>query len=407
LPYLGAFLIFCRYKMQEIDKNFAVVFLASALVVVVENIFTIDQFSLFCAINLIFMARILLIIYRNNFLNFSENLFFLGFFLIIPLSQQNSIRMIVFGFSGVFNLWWVMLIYSFIMLYKKLDLESRRKIFTVKKITVFLIIYFVSFSLMVKAFSGLNYWLSNFVALVFFITFYFVCEKYFFSKIGKKLTQFAVFMIMASLFLYIHDYSDNFRNMLSESGYRNKFRKIYDFKVYYYKTKAPNPSDNELNFYSLHQLSHPIVNYFNKDMPQKISIFGINSISSYQRMLFSIRDPEVNFVYDYIIRDAKKMFKDNQTKLIFVDNYKINEDTLTKCVVGYIEYLFFDKEIKNYFLKNYKFENRLIIVEKKEIKDDIYSWFSKDENFDENSKYQLKGSVRKILSDIEVYVRKN
>ena len=101
------------------------------------------------------------------------------------------------------------------------------------------------------------------------------------------------------------------------------------------------------------------------------------------------------------------MFKDNQTKLIFVDNYKINEDTLTKCVVGYIEYLFFDKEIKNYFLKNYKFENRLIIVEKKEIKDDIYSWFSKDENFDENSKYQLKGSVRKILSDIEVYVRKN
>jgi hypothetical protein len=68
---------------------------------------------------------------------------------------------------------------------------------------------------------------------------------------------------------------------------------------------------------------------------------------------------------------------------------------------------FFDKEIKNYFLKNYKFENRLIVVEKKEIKDDIYSWFSKDENFDENSKYQLKGSVRKILSDIEVYVRKN
>jgi hypothetical protein len=47
-------------------------------------------------------------------------------------------------------------------------------------------------------------------------------------------------------------------------------------------------------------------------------------------MLFSIRDPEVNFVYDYIIRDAKKMFKDNQTKLIFVDNNKINEDTLTK-----------------------------------------------------------------------------
>ena len=59
------------------------------------------------------------------------------------------------------------------------------------------------------------------------------------------------------------------------------------------------------------------------------------------------------------------------------------------------------------FLKNFKFENRSIIVEKKEIKDDIYSWFSKEEKLDEYSKYQLKGSFRKISSDIEVYVRKN
>ncbi len=407
LPYFGALLIFCRYKMQEIDKIFTIVFSASSLVVVVENIFTIDQFSLFCAINLIFMTRILLIILRNKFLNFSENLFFLGFFIIVPLSQADCIRMVVFGFSGIFNLWWLMLIFSFIILYKKLDLESRKKIFSTKNIVVFLIIYFTCFSLMIKAFSGLNYWLSNFVALVFFVIFYFVCEKYFFTKISEKFTQFSVFIIMASLFLYAHDYSDNFRDLLSESGFRNKFRKIYDFKAYYYKTKAPNPDDNEINFYSLHQLAHPIVNYFNKDMPQKISIFGINSVSSHQRMMFPIRNPEVNFVYDFMIQDVKKMFKDKNTKLIFVDNYKINETLSSKCVVSYIEYLFFDKEIKNYFLKNFKFENRSIIVEKKEIKDDIYSWFSKEENLDEYSKYQLKGSVRKISSDIEVYVRKN
>jgi hypothetical protein len=185
LPYLGAFLIFCRYKMQEIDKTFMVVFLASSLVVIAENIFTIDQFSLYCAINLIFMARILLIILRNNFLNFSENLFFLGFFLIVPFSEENFIRLVVFGFSGVFNLWWAMLIYSFIILFKKLDIESRKKIFSAKNIVVFLLIYLVSFSIMVKAFSGLNYWLSNFVALVFFIVLYFICEKYFFTKISK------------------------------------------------------------------------------------------------------------------------------------------------------------------------------------------------------------------------------
>ena len=35
------------------------------------------------------------------------------------------------------------------------------------------------------------------------------------------------------------------------------------------------------------------------------------------------------------------------------------------------EYLFFDKEIKDYFVENYKFENRSIVVDKYEIKDDF------------------------------------
>jgi hypothetical protein len=407
LPYFGAFLVFSRYKMREIDKIFMIIFSASALVVVVESIFTIDQFSLFCAINLIFMARILLIILRNNFLNFSENLFFLGFFVIVPLSQADFIRLVVFGFSGVFNLWWLMLIYSFIILFYQCDLPSRKIIFSIKNIVIFLVIYVLCFAVMIKAFSGSNYWLSNFVALVFFFLFYFICEKYFFIKISQKFTQFSVFIIMASLFLYIHDYSDNFRDLTSEVGFRNEFRKIYDFKAYYYKTKAPKPNDNEIDFYNLHQLAHPIVTYFNKEMPQKMSIYGIDSSISYHRILFGIKDPQVNFVYDYMIRDIKKMLKDKNTKLIFVDNHEINEIKINKCNIGYVEYLFFDKEIKDYFLKNFKFENRLIVVDKYEIKNDLWSSFFDDEGKNEYSKYQLKGSFRKISSDIEVYVRKN
>jgi hypothetical protein len=260
---------------------------------------------------------------------------------------------------------------------------------------------------MVKAFSGLNYWLSNFTALLFFFAFYFVCEKYFFIKISKKFTQFSVFIIMASLFLFVHDYSDNIRDLTSEVGFRNKFRKIYDFKAYYYKTEAPKPSDNEIDFYNLHQLAHPIVSYFNKDMPQKMSIYGINALNSYQRILFPIKDSQSNFVYDYIVRDIKKMLNDKNTKLIFVDNYAINEVIEKKCIIGYVEYLFFDKEIKKTFLKNFKFENRLIITKKYEINDDIFSWFFDNQNKSEYSKYKLNGSFKKISSDIEVYVRKN
>jgi hypothetical protein len=212
---------------------------------------------------------------------------------------------------------------------------------------------------------------------------------------------------MASLFLYIHDYSDNFRDLLSETGFRNKFRQIYDFKAYYYKTKAPNPNDNEINFYNFHQLAHPIVDYFNKDMPQKISIYGVSSANSSGRMMFPIHKSQVSFVYDYIITDIKKMLKDNNTKLIFIDNDKPSEEDSKKCNIGYVEYLFFDKEIKDYFVKNYKFENRSIVVDKYEIKDDFFSWFYDNQNDSESAKYQLKGSFNKISSDIEVYVRKN
>lgn len=406
-PYFTACLVYSRIKMQEIDKILLTIFGASSLVVLIENIFTIDQFSMFCAINLMLMARIFLIILRNNFLNFSENLFFLGFFLIVPLSQLEFIRMAIFGFSGVINLWWIMLIYSFVILFKKLDFQSRKEIFSKKNIIIFSIIYLTCFTLMVKAFSGSNYWLSNFTALVFFFIFYFICEKYFFIKISQKFTQLSVFIIMASLFLYVHDYSDNIRDLTSEVGFRNKFRKIYDFKAYYYKTLAPKTSDNQIDFYNLHQLAHPVVSYFNKDMPQKMSIYGINALNSYQRILFPIKDPQSNFVYDYIVRDIKKMLKDKNTKLIFVDNHAINEVVVNKCIVGYIEYLFFDKEIKKSFLKNFKFENRLIVTKKYEINDDIFSWFFDNQNNSEYPEYKLNGSFKKISSDIEVYVRKN
>jgi len=69
--------------------------------------------------------------------------------------------------------------------------------------------------------------------------------------------------------------------------------------------------------------------------------------------------------------------------------------------------LFFDKEIKKSFLKNFKFENRLIVTKKYEINDDIFSWFFDNQNNSEYPEYKLNGSFKKISSDIEVYVRKN
>lgn len=404
-PYLAVFLVFSRIKMQEIDRIFLAIFIASATVILLENIFTIDQFSLFCALNLAFMLRILQIIIRNNFLNFSDNLFFLGFFLIIPFSQIEFIRISIFGYSGVFNLWWLMIIYNFIFLYKKIDISERQKIFTPKKITLFIIIYLLCFALTVYGFRGSNYWLSNFIGLVSFFVFYFITEKYFLYKVYTQLTRFSIFIVMASLFLYFHDYGDSMRNLYSDEGFRNKFRKIYDFKAYYYKKFAPQTNHHEIDFFSLHQLPHPLVSYFKKDMPQKMSIFSMNANNSRKAMLFNNKDAGSSLVYGYMIDDVKKMLTDKNTKLIFVDYFKINENESSKCIVGYLEYLFLDKEIRKLFLQNYRFENRLILTKNYQISDDFLTKLF--DNSVDNNKYKIMGNFQKIITDIEVYVRKN
>jgi hypothetical protein len=196
---------------------------------------------------------------------------------------------------------------------------------------------------------------------------------------------------MASIFLYVYDAIDSYKRIIHHEGYKNKFEKIFDFKAYYYKTKAPQPFHHEINLYNYHQLSHPISSYFNKEMPQKMSIFSSNILKSSNKMMFSINiSPEYNFANDYILRDFKKMLMDPNTKLIFVDNLEINKRFLDKCIVGYLEYYFLDGEIKSYFTQNYRFENRLISPSIQEIF---------------RNKKSLNSS--QIYTDIDLYVRKN
>jgi len=194
--------------------------------------------------------------------------------------------------------------------------------------------------------------------------------------------------------------------MMAQDGYKNKVRQINDFKAFYHKIYAPKTNDHELNFYDAHQLAHPFATYFKKDSPAVISVYNVNSNLAHNRMMFAINNEQSNFVFDYILRDIKKNLTNNSTKLIFIDAKRINDISTQKCIIGYLEYLFFDKEIKSYFLKNYQFENRLIIVQKYQLDPDFYDKIF-NKLIHKNDKYHLNGEFNKIISDIEVYVRKN
>ena len=402
LPFMALFFVYTRFKIEKIDIIFMAIFSASSLVILLENIFTIDQYSLFCALNFPFIIRIFYIILSNNFINFKENLFFLGFFILVPLAQNEFIRLSIFGFSGAFNIWWVMLLWSFFEVYKKSPKAIRLKIFTWRNIAVFLVIYLGCFVLTIKGFDNRNFWLSNFINLAVFYVFYFIFERYFYPLISPKINPFAIFMVMASLFTYIHDYTDNFRDLSSEVGFRHKFRKIYDFKAYYHKIYANRADYHEINFFDLHQLAHPFASYFKKEMPQKISIYSLNADNYYNGHLYNIKNNSTILVYDYIFRDLEAMLKNPHNKLIFVDNYKINQNPRKSCVIGYIEYILKDKNLRKIFLQNYRYENRLIVTKNYEITEDL--WQNLFANTSDN-KYKISGNFNKIYGDIEVYVR--
>ncbi|MFM7702219.1 MAG: hypothetical protein ACKO6C_01995, partial [Alphaproteobacteria bacterium] len=204
-------------------------------------------------------------------------------------------------------------------------------------------------------------------------------------------------------------YTDKYKDFFSPNGFRNSIRQIYDFKDYYQKKYGENQQFAEVNFYKYHQLSQPLLTYKQIYMPQKISIFSINIMSSHRKLMFYTNDPQRNFVYDYIISDLKKMLRDKNTKLLFIDNKLVTESD-NKCNIGYLEYIFLDGEIKKLLTENFRYENRILLVKKHEKNIDYYAeFFNKTfdrKNFEQN-KMKFYGEFNKIESNIELYVRKN
>ena len=405
VPYSFVYLIYSRFAMQKIDHKLLAVFIASSLLVLVENVFTIDQFSLFCSINMGLIARILIIIFSNNFLKFKENLFFLGFFLIMPFSQNDFIRLVIFGYSGIFNMWWLMVPYLFYVSAKKIKISDQKILFNRQKIFLLIFVYLII--LMIALFvNKLNYWFSNLISVLAMFGFLFIYEKYYQTKINEKFSTFSVFFIMSSIFMFSSNFIDNFNELLDKNNNMRMHQKIYDYKFYYHKKYLTNDSDKEINFYDVHHLAQPFLTYLQKDFNQKMSIYNIDSTISYLRIMMPVLKADKNFSFDYFLQDLKKNLFNQKTKLIFVDQLKINLSRQNICAIGYLEYLFYDKEIKDYFLKNYRFENRIILTNNYQIKDDFISnIFNKIDH--KKDKYFIKGKFQKITSDIEVYVRKN
>lgn len=157
-------------------------------------------------------------------------------------------------------------------------------------------------------------------------------------------------------------------NLVAIFNHKNIY--AYDFKSPNYVSKieadlirelAPNENQNVIILANSIKDIYPVFYYFNKTNQTN---YG---------------DAE----------SMKSKIKDQNPKLIFVEK---RADSYKECYVGFLENYFRDASFKRFFLKNYKFVNR--IVETRELKPQV-SFFASEVNYNQDSII--------IIRDIEIY----
>lgn len=395
LLFAFIFLIFSRIKLGENNKILGIFFISTSLLVISENINTIDQITTFFAITTICFVKFTYDLFLSRKFLFQDNKFIICGLIFLPIFDIKSTLPIIIGFDGLINCWWIIaLFYPFFLANKYPQIK-----FSKKTIIIALALYLLAFISALKIMKNGNIALYVSFNFLFLLIFLFIFEKKIYSKISNKFSTLSVFtittIISCLIYCYIGSIVDIFRK-------EHDTRKILDIGAYYTKTYAPRTEDSFLSF-SQYFFRHSA--YLGKENYYKFSIIPIMRQNKQKGSfaIFPINNLDYVFVGSYFMEDLKKLIKDPRIKLIFVNNNGNHGEALDSadaCLVGTLEYYFLDLEFKKLFLQNFRFENR-ILLSKKVNPLKIKFLIDSDDIFK-----QVKPSEEIISRDFEVYVRK-
>jgi hypothetical protein len=181
----------------------------------------------------------------------------------------------------------------------------------------------------------------------------------------------------------------------------NKFSDAY---IYYAKNYAPKKDDGILMVSTLIADQFPMLNYLEKTNYQKPHLTTINASAAAisQQWLFPSSDRGAFFVNDYLFEDLRLQIKNPRVKIVIFNKIKSALDTGNSCLVSHLEYYLRDRDFRDYFLQNFRFENEVKIYQERKnpVKNELFNNEKKD-IFD-----SLPPSTKTILYDFEFYVRK-
>lgn len=394
-------LIFSRLKLSQNDKILTLLFCASSLLMVTENIGTIDQIAIFFAVTTICFLKFTYDFIISKEFCFKENKFIITTLIFLPFFDIENLPSSIFSLTGFINAWWIIAIFFPLFIFKKIKSEDsnkwlfiRKKILTNEKIFTLTATYLSLVFLTAISSFYLGGW--GFIAANLFSLFVilFLFEKLY-KKFNDTFSSFLIFTVTTSIscLLYAYIYSlAQFVNIKNDFQTPNK---LTDQITYYSKLHAPEKDDGILVFTNWIAHQFPVTNYLGKYNHHKSNV-AFSDLRNENGQ--NSADLDRLFTTTYLIEDLKKQLLDEKLKLLFI-NYDIGIFNKNKsCAIGTLEYYFLDLEFKKIFLEKFHFENRIFITEK--IKNPKPRILEKGNIFN-----QVKPSSERIIYDFEVYVR--
>lgn len=385
------FLLFARSKMTPDDKILILFFLASLILIIVENLGTIDQIVVFHAITTICFLKFIFDLFLQEKNIFSDNRFIILTVILLPIFDLEVLPAAFLGLGGFINLWWlVAAVFPFL----------QRKNFSKKNIFLFFLSYFL---LLIIALASLKYmgaW--AYVAVNLTISFFvlFIFEK---QNSVKKFSALAIFVIFASISSLLYCYVSSIVGVFNRESPYTFPNKLSDVITHYSEKHAPEKEEGFLmvSIWIAHQF--PTLNYLQKDNQQKFHMALIQADQGLagSRLMFAIKDSDKVFAYSYLFDDVKNAVKNPKIKIIFFNNSAEILDKSDRCLIPTLEYYFLDPQFRKIFLENFHFENHVVITHKvKALKKINFITGEKPSVFD-----IITPSPNQILYDLEIYVR--
>ncbi|MBU6339257.1 MAG: hypothetical protein KGQ36_04700 [Rickettsiales bacterium] len=404
--YSFIFLIFSRLKLSQNDKILLLLYCVTSLLMVLENIGTIDQEVIFYQVATICFLKLIYDVICSKKIILNENKFIIITLMFLPIFDLNNLPFIIFSASGFIVIWWLIaLIFPFIFIGKikkeKLDEYNKLKLQgdIPKKILFAVLLYFL---LLIIAFLSLKYFgpwafvttnlLSLFIVIFFFERFY--------AKFYNKFSPFTVFVVLTSISFLFYGYVRSFDFIFDEKTYSNKnFTTFNDNVVYYSKIYAPNKEDGILAFSNPNQYRFPIMNYLGKDNYYRGNFMAFNASNAGKgKMFLELENKNKIFTLTYFMESLKEQLRNKKMKVLFINNGFSEHNEKDRCLISYLEYYFLDPEFKKLFFENFRYEARMIEYNKSKISKNIFQ--KKKDVFD-----SLEPSTSRVSYDFEVYVR--